>query len=589
MTEFDFGPQILPDGVLFRLWAPRVEAVRLCVDGRAEAPMERSDDGWHRCFVANAGDGTRYKFAFPDGSVVPDPASRFQPDDVHSPSEVVDLTTYPWHEAGWTGRPWHETVLYELHVGTFTPEGTFRAAIGKLDHLLDLGVTAIQVMPIGDFPGRYGWGYDGVLPYAPESSYGRPQDFMALIDAAHARGISVFLDVVYNHLGPDGNYLAGYAPLFNEAHRTPWGAGMNFDGEESPAVREFVIQNAIYWIEIFHLDGLRIDAVHAIQDDSGEHLMQELIRRVRDAAGDRHVHIIAENENNDASLLERDAEGFPRLFTAQWNDDIHHVLHVATTGERFAYYGDYEADPAQIGLALAEGFVFQGQAMPYRGEPRGTSSAHLPPTAFVSFIQNHDQIGNRAMGDRMAVRQPEAALKAVAAVYLLAPQVPMLFMGEEWGSKAPFPYFCDFHEELNALVREGRKRELSRLPGFDADHALDATDEATFRSAKLDWDGLAESAGMLAFYRDLLSLRHREIIPRLRHLKAGGGRHDPEAGHVKVEWRLSDGHRLRLAANLSARAVRSEVPSAEKPLVALGDVGGDNLSPWSVGWWLEAP
>lgn len=586
MTEFDFGPQITPDGVLFRLWAPGHEAVAIQVEGGAKTPMQRDGAGWHRCFISGAAAGQRYSFIMPDGLAVPDPASRFQPDDVHGSSEVIDLAAHAWRETAWRGRPWAETVLYELHVGAFTREGTFRAAIEKLDHLATLGITAIQIMPIGDFPGRYGWGYDGVLPYAPESSYGRPQDFMAFIDAAHARGISVFLDVVYNHFGPDGNYLAGYAPLFNDRHQTPWGAGINFDGAESSMIREFVIQNALYWITAFRLDGLRIDAVHAIKDDSGEHLLQELLRRVREAAAGRLVHIVAENEDNDAAMLERDEQSRPARFTAQWNDDIHHVLHVAATGERFAYYGDYEPGPAQIGRALAEGFVFQGQHMAYRGETRGTPSAHLPPMAFVSFIQNHDQIGNRAMGDRMAESRPEAVLKAVAAVYLLAPQVPMLFMGEEWGSKVPFPYFCDFDEELNAKVREGRKRELSRLPGFDAAHALDATAETTFRAAKLDWESLPERGGMLAFYRRLLALRHREIVPRLPHLEAGSGRYDPGAGHVKVEWRLADGSRLFLAANLSAEPVQNEAPGLGAPFFALGDVEQNILPPWSVGWWL---
>jgi len=586
LTEFDFGPRITSEGVLFRLWAPGCETVTLAVEDGATLSMQCDDGGWHRCFVAGAAAGLRYRFLMPDGLAVPDPASRFQPDDVHGPSEVIDLADHCWSETGWTGRPWEETVLYELHVGTFTPEGTFLWAIEKLDHLAGLGITAIQLMPIGDFPGRYGWGYDGVLPYAPESSYGRPQDFMAFIDAAHARGISVFLDVVYNHFGPDGNYLAGYAPLFNDRHKTPWGAGINFDGTDSAMIREFVIQNAIYWVDIFRIDGLRIDAVHAIKDDSGEHLLHELSRRIREAAGDRHVHVIAENEDNDASLLARDAENRPAHFTAQWNDDIHHVLHVAVTGERFAYYADYEPGPAPIGRALAEGFVFQGEHMPYRGEARGMPSAHLPPTAFVSFIQNHDQIGNRAMGDRMAAQQPEAVLRAIAAVYLLAPQVPMLFMGEEWGSTVPFPYFCDFDEELNAKVREGRKQELSRLPGFDAAHALDATAETTFLAAKLDWQTRRETGGLLAFYRALLALRQREIVPRLQHLQAGSGRYDPDAGHVKVEWRLGGSSRLLLAANLSATSVPNEAPGLGAPLFALGDVGQAHLPPWSVGWWL---
>lgn len=587
MTEFDFGPRISPDGVSFRLWAPTQQRVVLKIGGRSPLPMERTEDGWHSCFVGDAGAGTRYRFVMSDGLHVPDPASRFQPDDAHGPSEVVDLDAYAWQQAGWKGRPWEETVLYELHVGTFTAEGTFRAAIDRLDHLESVGITALQIMPIGDFPGRYGWGYDGVLPYAPESSYGRPIDLMALIDAAHARGLSVFLDVVYNHFGPDGNYLAGYVPLFNARHATPWGAGLNFDGADSRMVREFVIQNAIYWIETFRLDGLRLDAVHAIQDEGDEHLLYELTRRVRDAAGDRPIHIIAENENNDASLLEPGEGSRPTCLTAQWNDDIHHVLHIAVTGERFAYYRDYEPGPSQIGRALAEGFVFQGDHMPYRGESRGAPSAHLPPTAFISFIQNHDQIGNRAMGDRMAASRPAEVLKAIAAVYLLAPQIPMLFMGEEWGATEPFPYFCDFEEELNKQVREGRKRELSRLPGFDAAHALDPTAEAAFHAAKLNWDRLGERIEMTEFYRELLRLRHREIIPRLKAMNGNAGRYGADSRHVDVEWRMADGSRLLLAANLSGERVRNASGKTAPTLFALGDVDRDHLAPWTVAWWLE--
>ena len=556
------------------------------VDSRAPISMMPGEGGWHKCFVPGLGPGTRYKFRMPDGLEVPDPASRFQPEDVHGPSEVVDLTVFAWTDGGWKGRSWEETILYELHIGAFTQQGTFRAAIDRLDHLAALGITAIEIMPIADFPGRFGWGYDGVLLYAPECSYGRPEDLMALVDAAHARGISVFLDVVYNHFGPDGNYLAAYMPLFNERHATPWGAGINFDGDNSRMIREFVIQNAIYWIETFHLDGLRLDAVHAIQDDGDEHLLRELSRRVRAAAGARSIHIIAENEDNEAGLLDRE-EGRPVCFDAQWNDDVHHVLHIAATGEHFAYYRDYEPGPAQIGHALAQGFVFQGQHMPYRGTARGSPSAHLPPTAFVSFIQNHDQIGNRAMGDRMAASLPSEALKALAAVYLLAPQVPMLFMGEEWSATEPFPYFCDFEEELNRKVREGRKKELSRLPGFDAAHALDPTSEAAFRAAKLDWSHLDEAEAMLQFYGGLLRLRRREIVPRLRGMN-GGGCHDADAPHVKVEWRLGDGSQLLLAANLSSERVRNTSKKIAPTLFAFGGVDQDHLSPWAVGWWLQS-
>ncbi len=585
MIDFDFGPRVLPDRVEFRLWAPLQDSVQLRL-GDETHPMQRDADGWHRCRIAGAQAGLTYSFVLSDGREVADPASRFQPSDVHGPSEIVDLRHHDWKTNDWHGRAWEETILYELHVGTFTEAGTFCAAADKLDHLAELGITAVQLMPIADFPGRFGWGYDGVLPYAPESAYGRPEELMAFVDAAHARGIQVFLDVVYNHFGPDGNYFAGYAPLFTEHHHTPWGAAVNYDAADSRPVREFVIQNALYWIIVFRIDGLRLDAVHAIMDDGPEHLLQELARRVRAAAAGRHVHLVVENEENDASLLERDRQGRPSHYDAQWNDDIHHVLHIAATGEDFAYYADYPTEPRAISRALAEGFLFQGEHMAYRDATRGTPSRHLPPTAFVSFIQNHDQIGNRAMGDRMAASRPPAILKAIAAVYLLSPQIPMLFMGEEWGADEPFPYFCDFDDDLNEKVRAGRKRELSRLPGFDAAHAFDPTSPETVRIAALDWRRCTPASDMLNFYRLLIALRHRHVVPMLGHFASESGHADLEAAHVAVAWRTETGARLSLAANLSGEAVPWHGEAARPaPFFALGRTGSDRLEPWSVVWW----
>lgn len=475
-------------------------------------------------------------------------------------------------------------VIYELHVGCFTAQGTFRAAIDRLDHLHELGVTALQIMPVSDFPGRYNWGYDGVLPYAPDSSYGRPEDLMALVDAAHERGISVFLDLVYNHFGPDGNYIPSYAPLFTDHHKTPWGHGINYDGEGSEMIREFVIENALYWITEFRLDGLRFDAVHAIKDDSKEHLLHALARRIRAAAGDRHVHLLVENEENDSELLQRDGSGAVRLFTAQWNDDLHHVLHIAATGETFGYYADYAGDGDKLGRALAEGFVFQGEHMPYRGGSRGRPSGHLPPTAFVSFIQNHDQIGNRALGDRIMAASPADAVKAVISIYLLAPEVPMLFMGEEWAAGEPFPFFCDFDEDLNDKVRKGRREELSRLPGFDADELLDPTAPSTFAAAKLDWSKCASSE-RLEFYRRLLDLRHQRIVPLLKGAGGGNAAHRSDGATFAVDWTLAGDRRLHLDANLGSEAVRPPKRCDQgETIFCLGSGDGGQLAPWTVIW-----
>ncbi|NTJ41904.1 malto-oligosyltrehalose trehalohydrolase [Agrobacterium larrymoorei] len=584
--DFDFGPVVRNDGTLFRIWAPLHKSILLKLEDGPEYEMRAVGDGWFERRAAEAKPGSLYRFQLPDGLEIPDPASRFQPRDVHGPSEVIDLNAYRWKTTGWKGRPFEEMVIYELHPGAFTEQGGFLSIIQKLEHLQQLGVTAIQLMPISDFPGRYNWGYDGVLPYAPESSYGRPEHLMALVDEAHARGICVFLDVVYNHFGSDGNYMPSYAPIFTDNHHTPWGAGVNYDGEGSRHVREFIIQNAIYWVSAYQLDGLRLDAVHAVQDDSEEHLLHELARRVREAAGDRHVHLIVENEDNDSDLIGRAEDGSPEFYTAQWNDDIHHVLHIAATGETFGYYQDYADDKENLGWALAEGFVFQGEHMPYRGDERGKPSRHLPPTSFISFIQNHDQIGNRAMGDRMSTYRPEQPLKAIAAIYLLAPQIPMLFMGEEWGAEEPFPFFCELNEDLNDKVRKGRREELSRLPGFDGDDLPDPIAYETFASAKLDWSKaeLPSSLDMLSFYRSLIETRHRHIVPLLKGVEAG--RFEMIGAAVTVTWKTADDKELRLLANLTDEVVTISGLQETEHIFAYGSLVAGQLQPWTVIWSL---
>ncbi|GAB0115860.1 malto-oligosyltrehalose trehalohydrolase [Acidisoma sp. C75] len=582
-----FGPRLLAGGVEFRLWAPGVAAVGLVIGGAAPLPMRRGADGWHRAEVAGAGPGTRYQFRLPDGLLVPDPGSRFQPEDVHGPSAVVDPDGYQWQDAGWQGRPWHEAVIYELHLGTFTPEGTFRAAIARLDHLAELGVNTIEIMPVADFPGGRNWGYDGVLPYAPDARYGRPEDFKALVDAAHARGISVLLDVVYNHFGPDGNYLPAYAPqFFTERHKSPWGAGINVDGAESRPVREFFVENALYWVREFHVDGLRFDAVHAIQDDGPKHLLVEMAERLRAEAAGRPLHLILENEDNRASLLARDAAGAPLLYTAQWNDDVHHVLHVATTGERMAYYEAYAEAPGLLGRALAQGFAFQGEEMPYSGRPRGEASAHLPPTAFVAFAQNHDQIGNRAMGERLAALAPAEAVRAASAVYLLLPQVPMLFMGEEMGARAPFLFFADFEGALADAVREGRRAEFARFPEFSDPEKRaripDPVAETTFAQAKLRWEAI--DAAMLDWYRRIIAARHAAIVPLLPAILRGGEGRLVAPGAVAVSWRAGEA-RLDLQANLTAAPVSGFAAGAPQLIWEEGGALADGQLPaWSVRW-----
>src|SRR4030065_701472 len=426
--DMEFGAMPVTGGVRFRLWAPEAPVLALVLQGAQGErilPMMRTHNDWFDIVARDADPGCRYGFQLGDGLRVPDPASRYQPEDVHGLSEVIDPHAYQWQDEAWRGRPGAEAVIYERHVGTFTPQGTFGAALEKLDHLAGLGVTAIELMPVADFPGRRNWGYDGVLPFAPDASYGRPEDLKALVDAAHARGLMVLLDVVYNHFGPEGNYLHRYAPqFFSERHRTPWGAAINFDGAGSRTVRDFFIHNALYWLEEYHFDGLRLDAVHAISDDARPDILEELATAVHAGPGrERHVHLVIENEHHAAHYLQRDGAGRPRHYVAQWNDDVHHALHVIVTGEREGYYADYADAPLRhLRRCLTEGVAHQGEPSPYRhGEVRGESTRGLPAAAFVGFLQNHDQVGNRAFGERLTLLAKPGALRAATALLTVAP------------------------------------------------------------------------------------------------------------------------------------------------------------------------
>lgn len=597
-----FGAQEAHGGVRFRLWAPAQRKVCVVLgENERRLPMETREGGWHELVTDAARARTSYRFALEDGTFVPDPASRFQPRDVQGPSEVVDPRAYAWSHPDWRGRAWEEAVVYELHVGTFTPAGTYRAAIDKLDHLVDLGVTAIELMPVGDFPGRRGWGYDGVLPFAPDSAYGRPEDLKALVDAAHARNLMVLLDVVYNHFGPVGNYLHAYAPQFFTArHKTPWGDAIDYDGPDSGPVREFMIQNALYWIDEYCLDGLRLDAVHAIVDDSPKHVLEELAERVRQlAVGQRRqVHLVVENEKNQARLLERDAERRPRWFTAQWDDDMHHCLHVAATGETAGYYEDYPDPVRMLGRALAEGFVYQGERSKHQdGGARGEPSSHLPPDAFIAFIQNHDQIGNRAFGERLTHLAEPAAVRAVAAIYLLAPSVPMLFMGEEWATSRPFNYFCDLPELADA-IREGRRKEFEKFPQFRHAHVHecipDPNDRETFTASCLDWQELNAPAHRewLAWYRSALDVRREIVVPLVRDAVRTANFEVIGTRGLRVRWDFEGGSALTLLANLGDDTLRGITEPPGRIVFAAGEraderLKREELGAWSVVWFVE--
>jgi maltooligosyltrehalose trehalohydrolase len=563
--ELPFGAEPTADGVRFRLWAPHAGMVSVRLEGADphRFPMTREPDGWFSLTTGSAASGTRYRYGI-DGEIYPDPASRGQPEGVHGPSEVVDAAEFLWRDLGWRGRPWEEIVLYELHLGCFSETGDCAGAEQHLDHIRELGATAVELMPVAEFPGTRNWGYDGVFPFAPASRYGRPEALKRLVEACHERGLAIFLDVVYNHFGPEGNYLPAIAAdFFNPARQTPWGAALDFSGPRRRPVRQFFIENALYWLEEFQFDGLRLDAVHAIADDSTPDIVDEVGETVRRRIRDREIHLVLENDRNEARRLAR-RNGRAEHFTAQWNDDLHHALHVLITGETSGFYGDYATEPArQLGRALAEGFAYQGEPSPFRdNRPRGEPSAQLPATAFVAFLQNHDHVGNHPLGLRLSVRAAEPAMHAGIAVVLLAPQIPLLFMGEEWGSRRPFAFFCDFAPDLALSVREGRRREFAHFPEFRDASARsripDPTALSTFLMSRLDWAEPREEghARWLARYRRLLAIRSQEIVPRLAGIPPFAGSYRllaPKA--VSVEWRLGDGSCLLLVVNFSDRPV----------------------------------
>ena len=566
----------------FTVWAPEAERVDVVVAGDA-FPMARGERGWWSARV-DAAPGDDYGFSLDGGSPLPDPRSPWQPNGVHGLSRVLDHSSYEWEDAGWRGRPLASAVIYEMHTGTFTPEGTFDAAIARLDHLVRLGVTHLELLPVAQFPGDRGWGYDGVDLFTPHESYGGPEGLKRLVDACHARGLGVIMDVVYNHLGPAGNYLGSFGPYFTDRYATPWGQAVNFDGRGSLEVRRFFVDNALMWLRDYHCDGLRLDAIHAILDASAIHILEEMQLRVEELEAhlDRDLFLIAESDLNDPRVVHRREAGGYGL-DAQWSDDFHHALHSVLTGERDGYYADF-GTVGHLAKALREAFVHAGTYAEHRGRIHGRPAAGLPGYRFLAYLQDHDQVGNRATGERSSALMSSELLKVGAALVLTSPFVPMLFMGEEWGATAPFLYFTAHEDpDLGRAVSEGRKREFAAF-GWDPESIPDPQERGTFERSKLDWSELDEQP-----HADLLEWHHRLIALRREWPELSDGRLDRVEVEHGERWLTMTRGRITVGCNFGDAEV--EVPArGGRVLLASGkepQAGGGmaRLGPESVTIW----
>jgi len=550
----DWGPQALSGGShRFQIWAPVLSSVGLRLNG-FDMQMEKSKDGWHR-LETSAKYGDKYAFVLETGRVVGDPASRRQVGELDGPSVLTDPDSYAWLNTAWIGRSWEETVVYEIHVGTFTEPGTFRAAMDKLPRLAQLGFTAVEIMPLAHFPGKRGWGYDGVLQFAPHTSYGSPDDLKAFIDAAHGLGMMVFLDVVYNHFGPEGNYLGQYAPgFFRPGASTPWGEAIAY---EKPEVRAYFTENVLYWLCEFRLDGLRFDAVDQIEDGSDVHILEQIARTVRREIVGRHVHLITENPANGTDLMVEQPGG--RFYKADWNDDFHHALHVAVTGEGVGYYEPFKDDTwDKLRRAMANGYLKSGKPIVSNNPPPTQS---LPPTAFIHFLQNHDQVGNRALGDRLHLGIDRHVYRALTEMLLLSPQIPLLFMGDDHLSLRPFHFFSDYQGDIAKAVRTNRPKEAANFGGFpkgsSEEDIPDPNDPGTFLASTLDWREAETEGGRIwaEHVRYLIGLRRERIVPLLGNARGFAGKLvEAPDGCIFIDWEFGE-KTLQLRANLSGNDI----------------------------------
>jgi maltooligosyltrehalose trehalohydrolase len=589
--RYPIGAEVIGDAVSFRVWAPGRDRVAVVLEDGAAHSLRQVDGGYFAGVVAGLGPGCRYRFRLDDDErLYPDPASRSQPDGPHGPSRVVDFRAFPWRDRDWRGVSLKGQVLYEMHVGTFTTEGTWAAATTKLPGLRKLGVTSIEMMPINEFAGDFGWGYDGVNLFAPTRLYGAPDDLKRFIDAAHAVGIGVILDVVYNHFGSDGNFLDSFtADYFTDRYENEWGKAINFDGRNCAGVREFFTANAAYWIEEYHFDGLRLDATQALRDSSPEHIIASIAKAARGAAGARSIVLVAENEPQECRLA-RPLEAGGYGLDAIWNDDFHHAAMVAATGRCEAYYSDFTGSPQEFVSVAKYGFLFQGQRSAWQEQRRGSSALSLEPLSFVNFLQNHDQIANSARGARFHQMTSPGRARALTALALLGPQTPMLFQGQEFWASAPFLYFADAGGELRRAVRQGRKEFLGQFPSLTDPSMSQAlarpSHRETFAACKLDWSEEDENAAIVALHRDLLRLR-REDRTFAAQVGANGphGRIDgavlgTECFVLRFFGSADDGDRL-LLVNLGRSLVAA---SLAEPLLAPPDD-----AQWTLTWTSENP
>jgi maltooligosyltrehalose trehalohydrolase len=576
-------------GTDFRVWAPSAKTVHLCIEGGPGSPatlaMTAEEDGYYSCFVDLAGPGSLYRFQLDEqAGPYPDPASRFQPDGPHGVSQVIDPHTFQWTDGEWPGVERAGQILYEMHVGTFTKEGTWKAAREQLKELASAGITVIEIMPIADFPGRFGWGYDGVNLFAPTWLYGEPDDLRGFIDEAHATGLGIILDVVYNHFGPDGNYLAQFSPYyFNSGFNTDWGTAINFDGERSGPVRAFYLANAAYWIEEFHFDGLRLDATQDIHDSSSPHILKEVGSVARQAAGNRKIIVIAENERQHSILVRPETQSGYGL-DALWNDDFHHSAIVALTGRSEAYYTDYKGTPQEFISAMKYGYLYQGQWYAWQRQRRGSPALDLDPASFVTFIQNHDQVANTARGERPNLLATAGKYKAMTALLLLGPGTPMLFQGQEFAATTPVLYFCDHKAELSKIVREGRAEFLAQFRSLALPEMRDVFGDpgnpSTFEASKLDFSERQRNAALYSLHKDLIALRRQDpVFSKPRKGALDGAALSPDAFVLRY-FGGEHGDRL-LLINLG----RDEhLDPAPEPLLA-----PQADSRWTVVWSSEDP